>query len=556
MKILFLFSLLVTFFASASDEQFTAVDELFSDWEQSGSPGAALGIIRDGEFIYAKGFGFANLEHNIPIDANSVFRIGSTSKQFTAACIVLLEQKGQLKFSDTLDTYFPSFPDYAKRITVAQLLHHTSGIRDYLELAYLKGLHEDDFYQDKDILAWLIQQKELNIAPGEEFFYSNSGYWLLGQIVNQVSGMSMAKFAQEEIFKPLGMNSTHFHDNKNRIVPNRAAGYAYFDKDDIEIWMTTLQMIGDGGIFTTINDIKKWDDAFYQSKVLNRDFWEKMLLQGTLNNGEEIDYASGLLVGSYKGLNTISHAGSFVGFRADIMRFPEQKFTVAIFANRSDANPTALAEAVADVFLADEFVSKPTEVSKPLVEALNDTVKTKTVFAQTQLLGVYMFSEQFQIALSLQDGKIRAKQSWNGDEYVIVATDTEANEYQIEEDDSVKFTFSELKDEKTQVMTIFEDGVATDLKRTTPFDASGIVLSDFVGDYYSEELDVLYRLRVVDENIVLSFGSYEQLPLWILSESRLTYEGNYVDFERNGNSVESFKLNTEQAKNISFVKRK
>jgi len=184
---------------------FSSVDAIFSEWNNETTPGCGLGIIQDGKLIYGRGYGLANLEYGIPNSKESVFRIASTSKQFTAACIILLAEQGSISLEDKLSSFFPDFPSYADTITVQHLLNHTSGIRDYLQLSYLKGIGEDDYYQDSDIMSWLINQRELNFSPGEEHLYSNSGYWLLGQIVNKVSGMNMAQYAQQKIFQPLGM---------------------------------------------------------------------------------------------------------------------------------------------------------------------------------------------------------------------------------------------------------------------------------------------------------------------------------------------------------------
>lgn len=304
--------------------QAAAVDSIFAEWDKTETPGASLGIIQDGKLIYAKGYGLANMEYDIPNSPTSVFRIGSTSKQFTAACIVLLGQQGKLSLNATLDSFFPDFPEYAKTITVQHLLNHTSGIRDYLQLAFLSGLGDDDFYTDATLMKWLVNQEDLNFSPGEEFIYSNSGYWLLGQIVQKVSGETMAEYAEKNIFKPLGMTHTHFHNDHTAIVRNRASGYYPKQEGGYQISMTTLDMIGDGGIFSTIEDLKKWDDAYYSSDILNQNFWNTMTTQGTLNNGEQIDYGAGLFMGDHNGLKTISHGGAFVGFRAEMIRFPEQ----------------------------------------------------------------------------------------------------------------------------------------------------------------------------------------------------------------------------------------
>ena len=347
---------LYTVFSIGQIKESQAIDSIFSEWNKPNTPGCVLGIIKDGKLIYAKGYGLANMEYDIQNSATSVFRIGSTSKQFTAACIVLLAEQGKLSLDNPLSDFFPDFPEYANKITIRHLLNHTSGIRDYLQLAYLKGYGDDDFYVNDNIMKWLVNQTDLNFSPGAEHLYSNSGYWLLGQIVHKSAGVNMADFAQKEIFEPLGMNNTHFHNDHTQIVKNRASGYVPNGNDTYKISMTTLDMIGDGGIFTTIKDIKKWDDAYYNSKVLSRTFWSMMTKQGVLNNGEAIDYASGLMISEYKGLKTIRHGGAFVGFRAELLRFPEQHLSIAIFANRGDANPSRKANQVADVLMMGKLI--------------------------------------------------------------------------------------------------------------------------------------------------------------------------------------------------------
>ncbi|MFT6699291.1 MAG: CubicO group peptidase (beta-lactamase class C family), partial [Porticoccaceae bacterium] len=406
---------LYSIFSFAQIKERQAIDSIFSEWNKPNTPGCALGIIKKGELIYTKGYGLANMEYNLPNSASSVFRIASTSKQFTAASIVLLAEKGKLSLDNTLNNYFPDFPEYANKINIRQLLNHTSGIRDYLQLAYLKGLGDDDFYVDDNIEEWLVNQTDLNFAPGEEFLYSNSGYWLLGQIVKKVSGTNMANFAEKEIFEPLQMNNTHFHNDHTQIVKNRASGYVPTENDSYRISMTTLDMIGDGGVFTTINDIKKWDDAYYNSEVLSTAFWKMMTEQGVLNNGEVIDYASGLFISEYKGLKTVRHGGAFVGFRAELLRFPEQHFSIAIFANRGDANPSAMANQVADIMLKDKLIE---EIVKTEEIEINKPSKEK--FSFEQIVGAYKIQPGVIVQLSIKNDSLNVLQTWDQSSYNIV----------------------------------------------------------------------------------------------------------------------------------------
>ncbi|MFT5311958.1 MAG: CubicO group peptidase (beta-lactamase class C family) [Paraglaciecola sp.] len=524
-----------------------AVDKIFSEWDKANTPGCGLGIIKDGEFIYSRGYGMANLEYDIPNNSQSVFRIGSTSKQFTAASIVLLIEKGKLSFDDTLDVFFPGFPDYAKQITVRHLLNHTSGMRDYLSIAYLKGLQDDDYYTDKDVLHWLTHQSELNFTPGDEFVYSNSGYWLLGQIVNQVAKMSMTEFAKQEIFKPLGMSQTHFHNDHSLIVKNRASGYMPRDENTFQISMTTLNMIGDGGVFTSIDDIKKWDDAYYQSNVLSRDFWKMMTKTGKLNNDEAIDYASGLIVSDYNGLQTVSHGGSFVGFRAEILRFPEHKFSVVIFTNRGDANPSGMALKVADVFLSDQYVA---EAKSP--SATNTAINDR-VFRSEELVGNYELQSGMAIKISSLNDKVHAKESWNDEAYELIKD--ALNSYSIAGADDIKFTFTGFKEHATQKILIEQRGRTSQWQRKEEVDLSSIQVQDYVGTYYSSELDVTYEISMYEGTIKLQVNNGDPGKLYLANKDLLTYQGSLLQFSRKNDKINDFVMDAGRVKNLRFVKK-
>src|SRR5215475_2588927 len=209
---------------SASGEA-AKVDVVFANYDKPDSPGCALGVIKDGKLIYSRGYGMANLEHNIANSPKLVYDIGSTSKQFTAASILLLAAQGKLSLDDDVRKYIPELPVYQEPITIRQMLHHTSGLRDYMPLVTLAGVNLNDTMTEDDTLRLIVRQKGLDVTPGAEWYYSNTGYFLLSIIVKRVSGKSLAEFAKEQIFDPLGMKSTIYLDNHKRIVPRRATGY-------------------------------------------------------------------------------------------------------------------------------------------------------------------------------------------------------------------------------------------------------------------------------------------------------------------------------------------
>ncbi len=344
--------------AVRADDLAKKVDKVFAEYDKADSPGCALGVIRDGRLIYERGYGMANLEYGIPITSFSVFRIGSVSKQFAAMAIALLAEQGKISLNDDIRKYFPEMPDYGNTVTIRRLIHHTSGVRDYLTLMRLAGKSNDDFYTDEDVVEMLARQKELNFAPGAEWLYSNAGYFLLAQIVLRATGQTLRKYAEENMFGPLGMKDTHFHDDHTHIVKNRASGYSPRKEGGFRINMTTLGMVGDGGVYTTVRDMLIWDQNFYNNKLGQKEQELIKLVEtpGRLNDGKELDYAFGLRVAKYRGLKTVGHGGSFVGFRAATLRFPEKKFSVVALCNLSRTNPSRLAQRVADVYLAGQFV--------------------------------------------------------------------------------------------------------------------------------------------------------------------------------------------------------
>jgi CubicO group peptidase (beta-lactamase class C family) len=351
--------------AGAQEKTTKAADEVFADLTKPGSPGCALAVARGGKILYEKGYGLANIEEGVEITPRTVFDIGSTSKQFTAASILLLEKQGRLSIQDDIRKYVPEIPDYGRTITIRHLLNHTSGLRDYLTLFELAGLNTDSVTTDNDALAIIARQKALNFDPGSDWLYSNSGFFLLSVIVKRVSGKTLRQFATENIFEPLQMTQTVFRDEHTQLVPNRAMAYDPKEAGTgYALNVSYFEQTGDGAVHTSVEDILKWDENFYSGRVGGKDFLTEMQEPGKLNNGKTLDYAKGLFVGNYRGLRFVDHGGSWGGYRAQLLRFPEQHFSVACLCNLASANPEKRAHEIADVFLASEMKEpKPTSTA-------------------------------------------------------------------------------------------------------------------------------------------------------------------------------------------------
>ena len=335
------------------------VDELFAEWDGETSPGGVVGIFMDGRIIYSKGYGVANLDYDIPITPQSVLRIGSISKQFIAMCIAILAEQGKLSFDDDIRTYLPEMPDYGNQITIRHLLHHTSGIREYLALVNLIGKPEGSVfgYTTRELVELLSRQQKLNFEPGSQFSYTNSGYFLLAEIVTRVSGMKASAFAQENIFEPLSMTQTRFYDDPNAIIRNQAFGYSPKRDGGYRLDILRSDVIGDLGVITTVEDFLHWDNNFYENKLGagTKNLITMMFTRGRTSSGEDLSYALGLEFDSYRGLKTMGHGGSAVGYVAEFLQFPEQRFSVVILSNLSSFRPGRIARQVADLYLADQL---------------------------------------------------------------------------------------------------------------------------------------------------------------------------------------------------------
>ncbi len=342
--------LLFLFLQSAPD-----IDKIFATFQKPESPGCAVAVMRDGAVIFKKGYGMADLEHDIPVTPSSVFHVASVSKQFTAASIVLLAQQGKLSLDDPARKYVTELPDFGTPITIRQLIHHTSGLRDQWDLLGMAGWRYSlDLITDDDVMELVARQKELNFRPGDRHLYCNTGYTLLAQIVKRVSGKSLREFTSENIFGPLGMKSTAFRDDHAIVVKQQALGYSPRD-GKFRLHVTNFDTVGATSLLTTVEDMALWEANFLNPKVGGPEFVRQMQERGKLNDGTVLDYAFGLAHGRHRGLPTIGHGGSDAGYRAGFVRYPEQRLAVISMCNAGPVNPGSFNERAAELYLAGSF---------------------------------------------------------------------------------------------------------------------------------------------------------------------------------------------------------
>ena len=370
------------------------VDQLFAKWNQSDSPGAALAVTRDGEIVYKQGYGTANLEYDIPITTRTIFDIASVSKQFAGFAIATLSHEGKFSLDDDIRMYLSDVPDFGNTITIRHLLHHTSGLRDWVQSLVIAGDMMDDVISFKHILKMARHQKTLNFEPGTEFLYSNTGYNLLAEIVEKVTGDSFREWTDTHIFKPLAMTDTHFHDDYQMILKNRAYSYQADENDRFKNAVNNTTALGSSSLYSTVEDLAKWILNFDDVHIGGQTIIEQMHQRGVLNNGEQIDYAFGLSIGEYRTLKTVGHSGSWRGFRSHLMRFPDQKFGVVILCNLDTFNPLSLAEKVADLYLAEVLAPVEASASEKAAEPAED-VKSEPLAPEelTEFEGDYYTEE-------------------------------------------------------------------------------------------------------------------------------------------------------------------
>ena len=333
------------------DDRSLAVDALLEPNDLPDGPGGVIGVYQDGEVVYARGFGLANLEYEIPNTPTTVFRVGSVSKQFVGLAIALLAQRGEIDLDDDIREYFPEIPKYPEgAVTIRHLVHHTSGMRDYNELATLAGYRSDQLATTEATFEMLARQRGLNFRPGDQYLYSNSGYFLMGVLVKRVTGKTMAEFAREEIFTPLGMEQSLFKDDHRAVVPNRAYGYVE-QGDGWGLYLSQRDFVGAGGVFTTVEDMLSWFVNLDDNRLGAPGLMEVTHQTGILNDGASLEYAFGLTVDEDRELPRVHHSGSFAAFRAHSIRYPEQGLAVFTAVNGGDANPVRLAVQAADIYL-------------------------------------------------------------------------------------------------------------------------------------------------------------------------------------------------------------
>jgi CubicO group peptidase (beta-lactamase class C family) len=335
--------------AQPPDSREAAIDALLAKYNRNDAPGAAVMAIRGGKVLYRRGYGLADVEAHVAVTPATNFRLASVTKQFTAMAIMMLVERGKLAFDSPLTRFFPDYPAYGKQITVRHLLNHTSGLKAYEDLIPAGQTAQ---VKDRDVLDLLRQQTSGYFAPASDWRYSNTGYAHLAMIVEKASGMTFAAFLKKNIFGPLHMAGTVAFEEGISTVRNRAYGYSEqgdkFERTDQSL---TSAVLGDGGIYSSVDDLFKWDQALYTTKLVSADTRDQAFMPVVLSSGQQTHYGFGWEIGQWHGLRTLRHGGSTIGFRTHILRVPDREFTAIVLINRTQAKPEEIADRIVELYL-------------------------------------------------------------------------------------------------------------------------------------------------------------------------------------------------------------
>ena len=514
------------------------VDRVFELWNRSDTPGCAVGVAVDGKPVLIRAYGMANLEYGQRLRPDTVFESGSVAKQFTAAAVALLVQDGKLAFDDPVRKYVPELPDFGTPILIRHFLNHTSGLRSQWPLMSMSGRPTGRAVHTVDEILELVgRMKELNFKPGEEFLYNNTGYTLLGIVVARVSGKTLDEFCQERLFKPLGMTRTQWRDDFTEIVADRATAYGRKANGTFFTNMSFTDVIGNGGLLTTVGDLLIWNENLDNPRVGGRALVERLETRGRLNDGFENEYALGLVVTTYKGVREVSHGGSTAGYQTFLARYPEERLSIAVLSNVTASGPARLAHEVVDLYLA----GKIKEPAKPVAAAV--PVETLKKYA-----GVYR-EPLTDAAMRVEIDKDGKTLRIAGQAVVPVSGTTFAAA-----DGSRQMAF-----EAGTPLTMREsDGRSKPRlwEAAPPFAPKPADLEAFAGTYYSEEIDTAYTVFVEGEKLKVRFYPAQRFELRPVYSDAFQAEGNVLRFTRDGSgAVDGFLVYAGRVRHLRFVRK-
>lgn len=529
--------------AQVPDSLETNINRLFARYKHPGTPGAAVLIVQNGQIIFKKGYGSANLEHDIPVAPNTVFDIASVSKQFTGFAISTLIQEGKISPDDDIRKYLPEVPQFSKPITIRHLIHHTSGLRDWPAALHAAGWRWDETFSFDDILRMVKLQRELDFEPGTQYSYSNTGYNLLAALVAKVSGKPFPTWMKDHLFTPLQMNASIVQDDHSKVIPRLASSY-YRNGEEYHKSNDALTALGSSSIFTTVEDLSKWVIYFLEQLDQKNPVFLRMLETDYLDNKQPVTYAYGVDVNKSNGLTRISHDGGWAGFRTTISIYPDQKLSVILLGNDSNFDPNGSAGTIVKLFLKDKLPAGPVRENLSNLPSLKgDPALLK------KYTGSYQLGEGWYVTFTLEDGRMMVQA--NG-EYKFPA-DIKSDTVLWVPAYGSSVTFRDIKDKAGALK--YRNIIA---KRVSPITVDSSQLIRYAGTYYSEELETAYKLYIKNGKLTahhMRLGDFDFQPDMAIADKFSSYNGT-IDFLKAGpGNITGFRLSNGRIKNILFKKQ-
>ncbi len=537
------------------DDPFAArIDTLFREWDTLESPGAAVAVLRDGNIVFSRGYGIAQLEYGVPITPDTIFHVASVSKQFTAFAVTLLAQQGALSLDDDIRKYLPEVPDFGSIITLRHLIHHTSGLRDQWEALAMAGWRLDDVITREHILTMVQHQRELNFEPGEEHLYCNTGYTLLGEIVARVTGVSFAAWTKNNLFEPLGMNHTHFHDSHELIVPERAYSYKPEENGDFHKSVLSYANAGATSLFTTVGDLLKWASNFMDPRVGTPEIMAQMQELAVLNSGREIPYGFGLGIRDHRGVRMISHGGADAGFRTWLGIFPDQKFAVSVLSNLGSMGPNRLGELIAEMYLEEDLLPAPEKKGQVAPPGERKVAEVDPMNYEI-FVGTYGLDDGTRLEIIKEEDRLFAVHPARGK----VELFPEAMLRYFVKGEDLVITFHPDNDYYVESLTVLSGGQNLEGKRTESLPLSEAQIGAIEGVYTSEELMTSYSLRFRDGRLAAHHFRHGEIPLIWTEKDTFTGRRWYfrrLVFQRDGaGRIQGFLLTGGRVWNLRFDKK-
>ncbi|RLD99901.1 MAG: hypothetical protein DRJ13_09355 [Bacteroidetes bacterium] len=503
----------------ASDPEKRA-DQLFYAYNEEGVPGGVVGVIKNGEVVFSKAYGLANLSHSIPYEVNTPTNIGSVSKQFTAMAILLLEQQGKLSLDDDVRKHIPELPDLGQVVTIHNMLNHTNGFREVYNLMPMTGWKGEDMLRREEIIEMLKRQEELQNAPGEGYNYNNSAFILLAEIVERISGQTFPEYMEANVFAPLGMTSSLVRPNPAVIIPGASQGYVrdslgYHEAGDL------YAAYGAGGIYTTVEDFSKWMGNFSKPLLGGIELVNRLVTVDTLNNGDTMSYALGIGVDEFRGLTSYSHGGADIAHRAFLVYFPEIDAGVVAMSNNANFNSGDIANEMAELYFGDSMDPEEDEVGEETGEETTEAEETdsKEVMVPEELLqtyaGKYLLAGMGAVLeYEVVDGRLRMSTEGQPEIYLDPLSESEFTYEGVEA--SVEFLRNDQGEVSGAVHT--QGGQKFELERVPPYEPTVEELQAFTGKFFSKELETFYTLEMRDTTLTLLIRNTKEIELSALKE--------------------------------------